>query len=210
MERTVKQTRSLQTNITATRAEQDDEMYIEGYFAVFNRETELFPGAFEEIAPEAFNDTLSNDIRALINHDTSLVLGRNKAGTLELKVDSRGLWGRIKINPRDSDAVNLYERVKRGDVDQCSFGFNIIEEETEFRDDGTVKWRLKKVDLHEVSVVTFPAYEDTSVQARMREYEQHKKRQLEQRKMKLKERVRDGVASINVDKKNRTTQSSAG
>ncbi|MGG3821104.1 HK97 family phage prohead protease [Geobacillus thermodenitrificans] len=202
MERTVKQTRSLQTNITATRAEQDDEMYIEGYFAVFNRETELFPGAFEEIAPEAFNDTLSNDIRALINHDTSLVLGRNKAGTLELKVDSRGLWGRIKINPRDSDAVNLYERVKRGDVDQCSFGFNIIEEETEFRDDGTVKWRLKKVDLHEVSVVTFPAYEDTSVQARRREYEQHKKRQLEQRKLQLKERVRNGVTSINVGQKN--------
>jgi len=202
VERTVKQTRSLQTNITATRAEQDDEMYIEGYFAVFNRETELFPGAFEEIAPEAFNDTLSNDIRALINHDTSLVLGRNKAGTLELKVDSRGLWGRIKINPRDSDAVNLYERVKRGDVDQCSFGFNIIEEETEFRDDGTVKWRLKKVDLHEVSVVTFPAYEDTSVQARMREYEQHKKRQLEQRKLQLKERVRNGVTSINVGQKN--------
>lgn len=202
MERTVKQTRSLQTNITATRAEQDDEMYIEGYFAVFNCETELFPGAFEEIAPEAFNDTLSNDIRALINHDTSLVLGRNKAGTLELKVDSRGLWGRIKINPRDSDAVNLYERVKRGDVDQCSFGFNIIEEETEFRDDGTVKWRLKKVDLHEVSVVTFPAYEDTSVQARMREYEQHKKRQLEQRKMKLKERVRNGFKTANDRKEN--------
>jgi uncharacterized protein len=202
VERTVKQTRSLQTNITATRAEQDDEMYIEGYFAVFNCETELFPGAFEEIAPEAFNDTLSNDIRALINHDTSLVLGRNKAGTLELKVDSRGLWGRIKINPRDSDAVNLYERVKRGDVDQCSFGFNIIEEETEFRDDGTVKWRLKKVDLHEVSVVTFPAYEDTSVQARMREYEQHKKRQLEQRKMKLKERVRNGFKTANDRKEN--------
>ncbi|ABC61275.1 phage prohead [Geobacillus phage GBSV1] len=202
MERTVKQTRSLQTNITATRAEQDDEMYIEGYFAVFNRETELFPGAFEEIAPEAFNGTLSNDIRALINHDASLVLGRNKAGTLELKVDSRGLWGRIKINPRDSDAVNLYERVKRGDVDQCSFGFNIIEEETEFRDDGTIKWTLKKVDLHEVSVVTFPAYPDTSVHARMKEYEQHKKRQLEQRKLQLKERVRNGVASINVDQKN--------
>ncbi len=145
MERTTKQTRSLQTNITATRSEQDSEMYIEGYFAVFNKETELFRGAYEEVAPEAFNDTLSNDIRALINHDTSLVLGRNKAGTLELKVDSRGLWGRIKINPNDTDAVNLYERVKRGDVDQCSFGFNIIEEEVEFREDGTVKWTLKKL-----------------------------------------------------------------
>lgn len=198
MERTMtKQTRSLQTNITATRAEQDNEMYIEGYFAVFNTETELWKGAFESISPGAFDETLSNDIRALINHDTNLVLGRNKAGTLELKVDSRGLWGRIKINPNDTDAVNLYERVKRGDVDQCSFGFNILEEDVEFRDDGTAKWTLKKVDLHEVSVVTFPAYENTGVQARMTEYEQHKKRQLEQRKLKLKERIRNGFKTVN-------------
>jgi uncharacterized protein len=196
---TTKQTRSLQTNITATRAEQDNEMYIEGYFAVFNTETELWRGAFESIAPGAFDGTLSNDIRALINHDTNLVLGRNKAGTLELKVDSRGLWGRIKINPNDTDAVNLYERVKRGDVDQCSFGFNILEEDVEYRDDGTVKWTLKKVDLHEVSVVTFPAYEDTGVQARMTEYEQHKKRQLEQRKLQLKERIRNGFKAIDAN-----------
>jgi uncharacterized protein len=200
MERTTtKQTRSLQTNITATRAEQENEMYIEGYFAVFNTETELWRGAFESIAPGAFDETLSNDIRALINHDTNLVLGRNKAGTLELKVDSRGLWGRIKINPNDTDAVNLYERVKRGDVDQCSFGFNILEEDVEYRDDGTVKWTLKKVDLHEVSVVTFPAYADTSVQARMKEYEQHKKRQLEQRKLQLKERIRNGFKAIDAN-----------
>lgn len=150
-----------------TRAE-EDEMTIDGYFAVFNSVTELFPGAFEEIAPGAFDKTLSNDIRALINHDTALVLGRNKAGTLDLKVDSRGLWGSIRINPNDTDAVNLYERVKRGDVDQCSFGFNILQEETDFREDGTVKWILKDIDLHEVSVVTFPAYDATGVQARKR------------------------------------------
>jgi len=202
VDRTTKQTRSLQTNITATRAEQDSEMYIEGYFAVFNTETELWRGAFESISPGAFDETLSNDIRALINHDTSLVLGRNKAGTLELKVDSHGLWGRIKINPNDTDAVNLYERVKRGDVDQCSFGFNVIEEETEWRDDGTVKWTLKKIDLHEVSVVTFPAYEGTGVQARKTEVEQHKKRQLEQRKLHLRERVRNGFKATNANQKN--------
>jgi HK97 family phage prohead protease len=202
VDRTTKQTRSLQTNITATRAEQDSEMYIEGYFAVFNKETELWRGAFESIAPGAFDETLSNDIRALINHDTSLVLGRNKAGTLELKVDSHGLWGRIKINPNDTDAVNLYERVKRGDVDQCSFGFNVIEEETEFREDGTVKWTLKKIDLHEVSVVTFPAYEGTGVQARKAEVEQHKKRQLEQKKLQLRERVRNGFKATNANQKN--------
>lgn len=188
MNKDIKQTRSMQTELK-TRAEQD-EMYIEGYFAVYNQETELWPGAYEEIAPGAFDDTLSNDIRALVNHDPNLVLGRNKVGTLELKSDSRGLWGRIKINPNDTDAVNLYERVKRGDVNQCSFGFNILEEETEWRDNGTVKWRLTKIDLHEVSVVTFPAYEQTGVQARKAEVEQHRKRQLEIRKNQLKERLR--------------------
>ena len=192
--REAKQTRSLfshMTELKATRAEQNSEdMYIEGYFAVFGKQTELWPGAFEEIAPEAFNDTLGNDIRALINHDTTLVLGRNKANTLELKVDSHGLWARIKINPKDADAVNLYERVLRGDVDQCSFGFNILEEITDWREDGTVKWTLKKIDLHEVSVCTFPAYEETGVQARQAQVEQHRKRQLEQIKNGLKERLK--------------------
>ena len=183
------QTRSLQTKLK-TRAE-EDEMIIEGYFAVYNTETELWPGAFEEIAPGAFDNTLSNDIRALINHDTSLVLGRTKAGTLELKTDSRGLWGRIKINPNDTDAVNLYERVKRGDVDQCSFGFNIISEGTDYREDGTIKWTIKEVDLHEVSVCTFPAYEETGVQARHKQVERYKQKQLELRKNKLKERLRN-------------------
>lgn len=189
MDRKIRQTRSLQTELK-TRAEPDSQdMFIEGYFAVFGRETELWPGAFEEIAPGAFDETLNNDIRALINHDTTLVLGRNKAGTLELKTDSYGLWGRVKINPNDSDAVNLYERVKRGDVDQCSFGFNILEEITDWRDDGTVKWTITKIDLHEVSVCTFPAYEDTGVQARKAEVEQHRQRLLEARKNQLRERI---------------------
>jgi len=170
-------------------------MYIEGYFAVFGRETELWPGAFEEIAPGAFDETLSNDIRALINHDTTLVLGRTKAGTLELKTDNYGLWGRVKINPNDIDAVNLYERVKRGDVDQCSFGFNITSEETDWRDDGTVKWTITGIDLHEVSVVTFPAYEDTGVQARKEAVEQHRERLLAAQKTKLKERLRRCLGS---------------
>lgn len=184
-----KHIRSLETDLQTRNVEDSDEKVIEGYFVVFNSETELFPGAFEEIAPEAFNSTLSNDIRALINHDTNLVLGRTKAGTLELEVDEKGLFGRIKINENDTDAMNLYERVKRGDVDQCSFGFNILKEDTEHRDDGTIKWTIREVDLHEVSVVTFPAYEETSVQARMKQKEQLEQRKLEQKKIKLKERL---------------------
>nr|WP_240144027.1 HK97 family phage prohead protease [Enterococcus faecalis] len=178
------QTRSMATNFS-TREETSGEKIIEGYFAVFNQETELWPGAFEEISPEAFNGSLSNDIRALTNHETTLVLGRNKSGTLKLSVDSRGLWGQITINENDSDALNLYERVKRGDVDQCSFGFNILNEETDWREDGTVKWLLKEIDLHEVSVVTFPAYEDTGVQARHMQLEQYREKQTKQWRKKL-------------------------
>lgn len=189
MDRNKKQTRSLKTELK-TRSE-GENMTIEGYFVVFNSQTELWTGAYEEIAPQALDDTLSNDIRALINHDTTLVLGRNKAGTLELKKDSRGLWGSIKINPNDTDAVNLYERVKRGDVDQCSFGFNVVSEETEWGDDGTVKWTITEIDLHEVSVTTFPQYEETGVQAREKEVEQHKEKQLEVRKNNLKARLKN-------------------
>ena len=191
MERDKAQIRSLQTTFSAKRAETENgEMFIEGYFAVCSKETELWPGAYEEIGPGAFDDTLANDIRALVNHDTTLVLGRNKSNTLELKSDTYGLWGRIKINPNDTDAVNLYERVKRGDVDQCSFGFNILEEVTDWREDGTVKWTITKVDLHEVSVCTFPAYKDTGVQARKEEIEAHNQRKIDVRKHELKERFK--------------------
>lgn len=190
MDRDQKVTRSMPSQLK-TRAEQESQdMFIEGYFAVFNQQTELWPGAYEELAPEAFSETLGNDVRALINHDTTLVLGRNKSGTLELKADSHGLWGRVKINPNDTDAVNMYERVKRGDVDQCSFGFNILQEDVDYRDDGGIKWTIRKVDLHEVSVCTFPAYAATGVQARKAEVQQHKERQLQQRKQQLKARLK--------------------
>lgn len=196
--RTQRQTRSINVALETREAANNDEMYIEGYFVVFNQPTELWKGAFEEIAPTALDKTLSNDIRALINHDTRLVLGRNKSGTLELKVDSRGLWGRIKINPNDSEAVNVYERVKRGDVSQCSFGFNVVSEETEWRDDGGVKWTITEVDLHEVSVVTFPAYEETGVQARQKDVEAYREKQILQKKNNLKVRLKNyGIKKTN-------------
>ncbi len=173
-DRKIRQIRSVASEFK-TRAEETGDMYISGYFSVFNSNYELWPGATESISETAFDGALADDIRCLIDHETRLVLGRNKAGTLELKTDSRGLWGEVKINPNDQDAVNLYERVKRGDVDQCSFGFDILDEEFEDRGD-TVHWTVRKVKLYEVSVVTFPAYDDTSVTARKAQYEEMKKR----------------------------------
>lgn len=165
---------------------------IEGYFAVFGSVYEIAPGMSESIAPGAFDKTLSGDIRALINHDTTLVLGRTKAGTLNLRTDNRGLWGHIDVNPNDSDAMNLYERVKRGDVDQCSFGFDIIDEETEFREDGSVHWTIKEVELYEVSPCTFPAYEETSIAARAKERDDLLKRKNEAWKEKMLKKLKGG------------------
>lgn len=158
-------------------AEENGELYIEGYFAVFNSVYELWAGATESIAPGAFSGVLGGDIRALTNHDTTLVLGRTKASTLELREDGHGLWGRVRINQEDSDAMNLYHRVQRGDVDQCSFGFDIGVEETTVNEDGSVHWTIKEIaTLYEVTVATFPAYEETAVSARSAQAEQIKRR----------------------------------
>lgn len=182
-----------------TTREDGENLSIEGYFAVFNSIYDIGMGMSEEIAPGAFSEAISGDVRALVNHDTTLVLGRNKAGTLELKEDSRGLWGQVRINPNDTAAMDLYARVKRGDVDGCSIGFDIAEEETEFRDNGDVHWTIKKVmPLYEVSACTFPAYEETNVSARSAQVEEIRKREREAWQMRMKERLhKNGTESTN-------------
>lgn len=155
-----------------TRADDKGEKYLEGYFAKFNSITELWPGAKESINAGAFTNSLkNNDIRCLYNHDTSQVLGRKSSGTLELKEDGIGLWGRVKINDKDTDALNVYHKVERQDIKGCSIGFNIIDEDVDYKSDGTVKWTIKEADLHEVSICVFPAYEDTTIQARKKDIE---------------------------------------
>ncbi|MCM1273200.1 MAG: HK97 family phage prohead protease [Clostridium sp.] len=190
MNRTRRQTRTVTSEFNIR--EDGEALLIEGYFAVFNSTYNIAEGLSESIEPGAFTDTLSGDIRALINHDTSFVLGRTKVNTLTLKQDARGLWGQIAINPDDSDAMNLYARVKRGDVDQCSFGFDILEENAEFSDDGSsVHWKIKKVRLYEVSVCTFPAYEETSVQARQQDAALEKAKRMEVWKQNMRKKLRN-------------------
>ncbi len=187
-ERTMRQVRSVASEFK-TR-EDGEEKRIEGYFAVFNSTYQIFDDMSESIAQGAFRNTLDGDIRALIDHETMYVLGRTQAGTLELREDSHGLWGSILLNPNDQDAMNLYARVSRGDVNQCSFGFDILSEETDFSDDGSVHWTIKEVKLYEVSVCTFPAYAETSVQARKDEFVSLKKREVERWKAELSRKLR--------------------
>lgn len=163
----------------------DGQRFIDGYFAVFGGEYWLWEDACETVDRGAFDLDADTDVRALTNHDTTLVLGRTTAGTLELSVDERGLFGSIAINGADQDAVNLYERVRRGDVTQCSFGFDIMEQSRETREDGVTVWHLRRVKLYEVSVCTFPAYEETSVQARKAELAEIEKRKTEEWRAKM-------------------------
>lgn len=174
------ETRTVRATKTEFETREDDgNLHISGYFSVFNSPYEIAPGMTESIAPGAFQNTLSGDIRALVNHDSTLVLGRTTAHTLELREDSHGLWGDIIINPNDVDAMNLYNRVKRGDVDQCSFGFEIVKQDTEVRDDGSMHWTILEVNLFEVSPCTFPAYQETNISARSKERDEIRARELE-------------------------------
>lgn len=168
----------------------NDDLFIEGYFSVFNSEYPLWEGASEIVKPGAFTNSVSGDVRALINHDSSLVLGRTKAGTLTLQQDERGLWGSIRINRDDVDAMNLYARVQRGDVDQCSFGFDIKRETFVDLGDGKCRWEIEEVDpLYEVSVCTFPAYTETSVSARKQDLAEIEKRRAEAWRSDMKKKL---------------------
>lgn len=163
-------------------AENEDKI-IEGYFLRFNEPTELWSGFFEKVSPTAIRDLFNspNDVKCLINHDHKLVIGSRDNSTLKLSVDEVGLFGSVLINPSDTEALNAYERVKRGDISGCSFGFSVNSggESYEYRDDGTTHVTLTDINVYEVSVVAFPAYESTHVIARQKEFEKTKSIELE-------------------------------
>lgn len=151
------------------RESDGDEMTLEGYAAVFNSETDL--GAFREvIRPGAFDDVMDNDVRALINHDPNLILGRTGNGTLELSTDERGLKYKVKLGDQQY-ARDFYESVKRGDISQSSFAFTI--DKQSWNEERTVRSVDKVRQLLDVSPVTYPAYAAATVQARDQQLEQN-------------------------------------
>lgn len=145
--------------------EQDGEQYFEGYAAKFGTETDL-GGFTESIERGAFDNVLNDDVRGLFNHDDNIVLGRTKSGSMTLTVDDVGQRYTIKYNPNDPDHVKVMEKVKRGDVDQSSFAFTIAEERIEKRSGKPHRSIVKFKRQYDVSPVTYPAYQDTTVAAR--------------------------------------------
>jgi HK97 family phage prohead protease len=136
---------------------------IVGYASVFDSVADI--GWFREVVqPGAFAKAiLRDDVRALINHDRGLVLGRNKAGTLRMTEDARGLRCEIDV-PDTQYARDLMVSMDRGDITQMSFGFEAVVETWD--DSGEAPLRtLVEVGLFDVSVVTYPAYEDTEAEA---------------------------------------------
>jgi len=125
----------------------------------------------EKIAPGAFASSINtDDVRALFNHDPNFVLGRNKAGTLKMSEDERGLH--IEIEPPDTQvARDLMVSLERGDISQMSFGFEVIKDSWERSTEGNnLDIRtLEKVRLWDVSPVTFPFYKETDVAVRSHE-----------------------------------------
>ena len=163
--------------------ESDGGTCIEGHAAVFDSWSETLGGIFpfkEKVRKGAFAESIGrDDIRALFNHDPNYVLGRNRAGTLELEEDDVGL--RVRITPPDTSwARDITTSIRRGDISQMSIGF-VVEDDEWSSKDGIDTRELKKVRLFDVSPVTFPAYTATDVGVRaMQEYDVYK---TEQRKV---------------------------
>lgn len=177
-------------NELKTRAAEDGGKHIEGYFVVFDQRTELWRGEYEEISPEAVVSSLkNNDIRCLYNHNSDIVLARTGSGTLTLKRDSRGVFGSMPVNEDDQQACDAYARIKRGDISGCSFGFIPLKEEYSELGDGGYLCRIIDMDLREISVCTFPQYEQTEVQARRKGFEAFKEANRKEQEENIKKRL---------------------
>lgn len=169
------------TEMRARRGENDAPI-IEGYAAVFGELSEVLFGMFrEEIAPGAFTAAITkDDVRGLFNHDNNFVLGRNVSGTLRLYEDSKGLGFELHPDPRSQTIRDLVLiPLERGDISQCSFQFTVnrefwVEPGKDPRTDLPVR-RVEDANLFDISIVTYPAYPQTT--ADVRSYAQRYQRQ---------------------------------
>jgi HK97 family phage prohead protease len=160
-----KGTRSIAFTNLELRAMDDgeDDWTVRGYAAVFDSPSEPLPFT-EYVKRGAFKKTIKDrsDVRLLIDH-TGVPLARTKSGTLTLTEDDKGLFMEARLDPANPDAVKIRSALKRGDLSQMSFAFETIKDS--WNAERTVR-ELKEVRLHDVSIVTYPAYEETSAEMR--------------------------------------------
>ncbi len=195
------------TELTMRAAGDEKKPVIEGEAAVFNTETTIGTWFRESIRPGAFTRALNEqpDVIGAFNHDWNFVLGRTTAGTLKLEETETGLRYAIDVNPNDSQAMSVYEKVKRGDVSQSSFAFTVRKEEwTEPEDDSKelAKREIVEIDkLFDVGPVPFAAYPEASAQARSKS-----EMFLEQRSQRSAQAASDGAEGLAARQKARRRQ----
>jgi HK97 family phage prohead protease len=159
-----RETRSISSELRVATSE-DGKRTISGLIP-YNSNSVDFGGFTEIIAPGAFSTALNRgDVLALRDHDSSLLLGRTKSGTLQLFDSPEGLRYNINL-PNTTVANDLAESISRGDLDATSFGFRCIEDNWAATQDGAVVRTLLQVDLIEVSPCSFPAYPESAVDLR--------------------------------------------
>ncbi|WP_305809135.1 HK97 family phage prohead protease [Staphylococcus epidermidis] len=185
------------------KAVDDEQMIVEGYALRFNTLSNDLGGFVETISPEALKEADLSDVRCLIDHDSSKVLGRTVSETLELNVDDEGLYFRCQL-PNTSYSKDLYENIRLGNINQCSFGFILDEDGDSFekRDsDGLFKRTIRKIQsLFDVSIVTYPAYNDTDVAPALRSIEAIKESEQEElRKAQQEEQRKLDLAKAQIE-----------
>jgi HK97 family phage prohead protease len=156
------ETRRVAFSNMEVRASEDGTKLV-GYAAVFDSPSEPLPFT-EFVRRGAFTKTLNDgaDVRLLIDHE-GVPLARTKSGTLVLTEDDRGLLVESDLDPMNPDAARLISALRRGDISQMSFAFRTVKDN--WSDDRRTR-ELREVQLFDVSVVTFPAYESTVAELR--------------------------------------------
>lgn len=185
MDNKQKELRKINVEKFEIRENQDSkEKVITGYINKFNTRS-CYMGFYEEVAKGAFDKTLSDghNIYALYNHNDNMVLGATRNNSLKLYCDDVGLKFELTINDNLSYANDVYELVKNGTIEGCSFGFYVLNDEWTYTDDKVDLRILKEIELLEVTITPFPAYLDSEAQCRS--YKLHKE-ELENKELKRK------------------------
>lgn len=179
-------------NQLEVRQNEENEMFLEGYAASFDEPTVLYKigdTEYKEVIDRgAFDEMDSRDCCLKYNHSSNVpILARTRGGSLELSVDNRGLFFRAKLFNTQS-AKDVYELVRAGALDKCSFAFTIKDDEYDRKSNTR---HIKRIDkLFDVAVVDIPAYDSTSVSARsffeLESEKEHLEREQEKLKLKLK------------------------
>ncbi|MCK8097976.1 HK97 family phage prohead protease [Bacillus sp. 2CMS4F] len=180
--------RTSQEGALKAHSDNDGPKVISGYALKFGTRSHNLGGFIEMIDKRALDQTDMSDVRALIDHDPSKILGRTSAGTLKLEVDDIGLRFDVTL-PNTQYASDLYENLRVGNISNCSFGFMLGKDGDSFTRDQETGLPLRSLrnisKLTDVSVVTYPAYEDTDVTIAKRNLQQYEERNRNPEKEKL-------------------------